>query len=262
MKQWHELRYKVKLTPLSKTKKGVTTLLLEPFDVEGNWDITGPSGHIILKLCGSHIKGTLDDVIIIDMEKNIGLAEAREFKQEIAGLYLSGKVDIDSKGEIVQIHGDVPFVEFWTEAHEYQIGFFGIVFPDNPIPIAGTWTEGKSLKKLGDTLLADPGVRATVSFTRQIDTTIYGRKINVFTAESSFNMKDIVGYMDQQGQRIRLNIPTFERSASGTIHFDAEKGVLIDSNWKAVGKGSMNFIAEGQTVRIDMTIDAIIKMRL
>jgi len=256
------LGYDVILIPVKKISKDVTTIRLEPSNVRGDWDITGPGGHITMKLRGSELTKTQDGVVVVDTKKNIGLAEARELKQEIAALYLTGEMDIDSKGKVVDIRGDVPFVEFWRENIETQIGFFGIVFPDNPIPTKGTWKEVLTLKKMGDVLLEDPGMRFTVTFTRQPDTIIEDRKIKVFTIEAPFKEKDLIGYMDQGGQRVRLNISNLDRRASGTIRFDAEKGVLIDGDIKALAKTSMNSIAEGQAFSIDMKIDLMTDTRL
>lgn len=257
-----EMRYDIKLTPKGKLGGDVTTLRLEPSGLEADWDITGPAGHIIMKLRGSDITATQNGVTIMDTKKDIGLAEAREVKNELVALYLSGDVDIDSKGKVIKIRGDVPFVEFWTEAIEGQPGFFGVVFPGKPIATGDTWKQFLTVKKMGDILLEEPGLRCMVTLTRDPDTTIDGRNISRFILAAPFKQRDLVGYTNQGGQRIRVNIPTFDRSASGAVHFDGKEGVLIDYNMEIEAKCHMNMSVGEETAVVDMVIGGIMDMQL
>lgn len=257
-----EMRYDIKLTPKGKLGGDVTTLRLEPSDLEADWDITGPAGHIIMKLRGSDITATQNGVTIIDTKKDIGLAGAREIKNELVALYLSGDLDIDSRGKVVNIHGDVPFVEFWTEAIEGQPGFFGVVFPGKPIAMGDTWKQFLTLKKMGDILLEEPGLRCTITLTRDSDTTIDGRNISSFILVAPLKQRDLVGYMNQGGEQIRVNILTFDRSGSGTVSFDGKEGVLIDYNMEIEAKSHMNISIGEETAVVDMVIGGIMDMQL
>ena len=46
MKTVYEMRYRVTLTPTADPKEGVSTMRLEPSNIEGDWDITGPGGCV------------------------------------------------------------------------------------------------------------------------------------------------------------------------------------------------------------------------
>ena len=256
------LRCNVKLAPKASPSPDVTTCVLSTTDIEGDWDISTPGGNIVLKLRGSQMSGTQNGTVIIDTEKDIGTEQAKQFKKEIAALYLSGEMDIDARGNIKDIRGEVPFVEFWKEANEASVGFFGIVFPEDSVAEAGTWTEKVALKKMGEIQLEGEGLRCTVTFTRQPDTTSQGKRVALFKLSAPFDEKNIVGNLVQMGQKTQLNIPTFRRKATGTVHFDAQKGVLVDADTKIDANASMNANIQGQQLNMDMTIEAGIGLKL
>jgi hypothetical protein len=257
-----KLQCNVKLAPQAAAKPGVTTCTLSTSDIDGDWDISGPAGNIVLKLRGAQMTGTHNGTVIIDTEKDIGTAQAKDFKKEIAALYLSGQMDLDNRGSIKDIRGETPFVEFWKEANEASVGFFGIVFPDKPVAAGGTWTEKVSLKKMGEILLEGEGLRCTVTFTRQPDTTVQGRPAALFKLSAPFAEKDLVGTLQQMGQKTKLSIPAFRRTATGTVEFDQAKGVLIDSETKIDANASMNANIQGQDLKMDMVIGAEIGLKL
>jgi len=256
------LRFNVKLTPKVEVKPGLTTCVLSTSDIDGDWDISGPAGTVVLKLRGAQMTGTQNGNVIIDTEKDIGTSQAKDFKKEIAALYLSGEMDLDSRGNIKDIRGEVPFVEFWKEANEASVGFFGIVLPEKPVAEGGTWFEKVALKKMGEILLEGEGLRCTVTFTRQPDTTVQGKPVALFKLSAPFSEKDLVGVLQQMGQKTRLSIPTFRRTATGTVHFDQAKGVLLDSDTKIDADASMNANIQGQDLKMDMKIGAEIGLKL
>jgi hypothetical protein len=255
------LRCNVKLTPKAQPKAGITTCGLSTSDIEGDWDIGGPAGNIVLKLRGSRMTGTQNGNVIIDTEKDIGTAQAKEFRKEIAALYMSGEMDLDSRGNIKDIRGEMAFVDFWREANEGSVGFFGIVFPEKPVPQGSSWTEIVSLKKMGDIQLEGEGLRCTVTFTRQPDSTLQGTPLALFKTSAPFDEKNLVGNLLQMGQKTRLSIPTFRRKAAGTAQFDPQKGLLLDSDLKIDADASMNAVVQGQQLNMDMTIQAGIALK-
>jgi len=261
-KMGFEMRYRLKLTLKGKSGGDVSTVRMEPSGVEGDWDLTGPSGHVTRKVRGSDVIQTQDGVTTVDTRKGIGLREAKEARKEMAALHLSGEMDIDSKGNVIKVRGDVPFVEFWTGACEGQLGLMGVVFPEKPIATGDSWKGSFVLKKLGKILLEAPGLRCTVRIARQPDITVGGRTISRFTIAAPFKQRNLVGYTDQGGKRIRVNIPSFDRSASGTARFDAEKGALLDSNTKTDGRARMKMSVSGETAALDMVIGGSTQLRL
>lgn len=256
------LRCNVKLTPKAEANPGLTTCVLSTSDIDGDWDISGPAGNVVLKVRGAQMTGTQNGNVIIDTEKDIGTAQAKDFKKEIAALYLSGQMDLDSRGNIKDIRGETPFVEFWKEANEASVGFFGIVFPEKPVAPSGSWSEKVALKKMGEILLEGEGLRCTVTFTRQPDTTVQGKPVALFKLSAPFAEKDLVGTLQQMGQKTKLSIPTFRRTATGTVHFDQAKGVLIDSDTKIDADATMNANIQGQDMKMDMKIGAEIGLKL
>jgi len=251
-----ELRFKIKLTLKEKREGEVSKVKMEPSDLEGDWDISGPAGHIVMKLRGSDMTGTVNGVTTIDTKKGIGLTEARQVKNEVAALYLSGEMDMDSRGNVVKFYGDVPFVEFWTEASEGQLGLFGIVFPDKPVAAGETWQEALVLKKIGEISFEEPGLRCTVKVTRQPDVIVAGRRINQFAISAPFEQKNLAGHMTQMGQQVKVNILSFDRKASGTVRFDAEKGVVIDCPTKIDATANMEMTIGAEKATADLVIKA------
>ena len=256
-----EFRWNVTLTPKTPPKRGVTPLVIKASGMEGDWDITGPGGHIVMKLRGDHMTGTRDGTTFMDTAKDIGLAEAKQIKKELAALYLSGEMDLDSRGRMGEIRGDEAFVKFWTDSVEWQCGFFGIVFPETPVGAKKSWTELVTMKKLGQLQLEGRGLRCKATFTRQPDEAVQGKKIKVFSVSAPFSEKDLAATMDQLGQQIRLKMKKFDRRATGKIRFDAEDGILIDSVTKGDVDAKMSAATQGQSFDMDMHLDLLMELR-
>ena len=262
MKMAFDMRYHVTLTPTASSKEGVTPMRMEPSDIEGDWDITGPGGNILLTLRGSDMVGKQDGVVIIDTKNNIGTDQAQSFKKEILPLYLSGQVDLDTRGEVRQFHGDMPFVEFWTEAIASQLGFFGLVFPENEIPVGSNWQESLSLKKMGQVKLDGDGVKCNMVFKRQPDVVTPDGTMAAFNVSAPFTCKDLSGSMEQMGQTTRLNISKMDRRATGSFLFDQGKGVLVEGTSKADAEASMNAVVQSQQLSINLQMEMDIRINL
>ena len=255
-----ELSYTVTLTPAGRVKEGVSTLHLEPSDIGGVWDISVPGAQTLVHLYGSSISGTQNGVLFIDTEKGIGLSQAREFTDELAGLYMSGEVDMDSAGRTIEIRGERKFFEFWKESNESQIGFFGIIFPPDSVAEGKTWTESISMKKMGDVVL-NGELESDVTFTREPDTETGGRRLSVFSVSGPFSKKNVTGFMSQAGQRVTLDILALDRSYSGTFLFDRTNGNLIDSSAKIDAIASMKMAVQQQSVDLEMIMDVDMRLR-
>ena len=253
-----ELRYRFKLTPLRASEDEITTIRLEPLDLEGDWNIITPDRHIVLFLRGSKMKGTVNGVTIIDTEKGIGVVEAEEFKKEILPLYLSGEIDIDSKGNVKGLSGDIPFVEFWKEVLDHQTSFFGIVFPDRAIAIGDTWTETLTLKKIGEIELTGKGLRCTVTFTRLPDIRTQEERLAVFSLFAPCSIEGLTGFMEYEGEIIRVHISHLDLTASGTIHFDKDKGVFIDGTMKEIVVANISL--QNRVVKMSLSTETTINL--
>lgn len=257
-----DLRYKVKLTATNEPVNGVSTLRMESSGVEGDWDIHGPAGHIVIALRGSQMKGTQDGVVTIDTTNDIGTAEAQDFKKDIMALYLSGFGDMDTRGNVRQFYGDLPFVEFWSDAIRDQIGFFGIVLPENTVAVGESWKENLAMKKMGQITLDGEGLQCTVTFTRMADTITPGGPLSTFSMSAPFSHKNLTGYMEQGGQRMGVNVSRFNRTATGSFHFDSQRGVLKDSKAKVDADGVMTMVAQGQSMTADLKMNMDMQIKL
>lgn len=235
-----EMRYNMKLTPVADPKDGIATLRMEPSNVEGDWDMDLPNGHMMITLRNGKMKGTLDGEVIIDTEHGIGEASAQEIKKEIFALFLSGRVDIDASGRIKKFDGDLSFVEFWTEATAAQLGLLGIVFPEKPIPAGSSWQESLCLKKMNAVKFDGDGLVSLLTFTRQPDEEIQGRSLAVFSLSAPLSKSGVFGTMEQNGPATKFNITKLDRNGIGKFYFDQVKGTLVDANMKADGKIQMN----------------------
>jgi hypothetical protein len=271
------IRCKLKLTPKAQKSPGVTTCALSTSDVEQDVDTTNPAGNTVIKLRGAHTTVTLNGNVIVDTEKDIGTAQAKEFRKDLAPLYLTGELDLDSRGRVGDIRGEPAFVDFWKEANDASVGFFGIVFPEGPVAEGGSWKEEVVVRKMGEIVLEKEGMRSTVTFTRQPDTTSppsrlplgkgkgegpASRFIAMVKLSAPFDQKDLVGYLSQAGQKTRLDIPTFRRKVLGTIRFDLQQGVLIDSDTKIDADAAMNASVQGQQLNMDTKIEVAVGLKL
>jgi hypothetical protein len=262
MKMAFDLRYRIKLTPTAAPVAGVSALRLEPSGVEGDWDITGPGGHIVIALRGSQMTGTHDGVEVINTAKGVGEEQAQALKKEITPLYLSGGVDLDQRGNVKGFHGDMPFVDFWTEAMSSQVGMWGIVFPDRPVAVGDTWQEALVLKKMGQIKLEGEGLRCTVTFDRKPDVVTGRQRLAEFSLSAPFSHKNLAGSIEQMGQVTQVNLVSFDRRASGTLHFDQDRGVVTDAALRADANGSMNLEGQGQAASMDLAIEMDLQVNL
>lgn len=255
-----DLRYRLKLTPTADSKESLTSMRLEPSGVEGDWDMTGPGGHMIMSLRDSKMKGTQNGRVVIDTAKDIGTAQAQAMKKEIMPLYLSGFVDLDPRGMVKAFRGDLPFVEFWTEAMSSQVGLWGVVFPAKEVKVGDSWEETLSLKKMGQVKMDGEGLRCTATFARGPDVVVKGKRRATFTQSAPFKQKNLTARVEQMGQNMRVNISEFERRAEGTFNFDQERGLVTDGRTKADATASMSTFVQGQA--IDMNLKMQMEMRV
>lgn len=258
-----EMRLNLKLTAEGAPVDGVTTLLMNPSKIEGDWVISDPSGgKMVINLRNSEVKGLHNGVLVIDTKNNVGMDIARELKKEITPLYLSGKVDVDAQGNIKQFHGDLPFVDFWSSQLEEQVGLFGIVFPEGPVASDGSWKEEVSFSEMGEIKIKGEALKSDVQFTRGADVTEDGRELAVFSLAAPFTYKNLKGSMTQGLHSIELDIPNFERTADGTIHFDKERGVISKSLTTVDATAEMQAREGAETMGMDMRIKAEISFNL
>jgi hypothetical protein len=255
-------RYKMKLTPLQKSKDGIWTVHYQPFDFEEDVDFFSDNGHVVTSLRGLEVKATQNGIVTIDTAKTIGIAQAKSFKQAIYPMMLSGYLDFNSAGVVTKVDGDLPFVDYWTDALKLQIGFFDIVLPKNPLPPGGTWNESLTVKNLEGFQLGDSGIIETNEFVRDNDLASSSNQLVSFSVTMAMNTGNITGSIEQMGQNSMLNISEFNHNRSGKFQFDTMRNCLVNDQEEETGQISMDLLIQGHTASITLNLQENTKFEL
>jgi hypothetical protein len=252
-----ESRYKMRFTPTAGRQRGATAVRYEPFDYECDMESTGSSGHFLTNVRGLQVKATQNGITVIDTDKDIGVSQAKNFKSEAVPLLLSGEMDLGDNGFVKDIRGDLPFVDFWKNLLKSQTGLMGIVFPDHPVAKEESWQTIIPMKTMGQVKLQDEGLSCTNTFTRHDDIDKAGRTVTTFVIASPLRCRDLTGYIEQGGQSTSVNITELERHTTGTVHFDQERGVLVDTSTTATATAAMTTLIQGRalSMRMEMRMD-------
>lgn len=257
-----ETRYKVKLTPVRKSKDGTWTVHYEPMEMEQDMDVTGNGAHLVTEIRGLAVKSTQNGIVVVDTAKGIGVQQAKSMKQAAYPRMLSGYLDFKPDGTVAKIDGDLPFIDFWTDAIRYQVGFFDIQFPASAVPPGGSWTENLTLKDLEGLKLGDEGVTITNEFVRQGTAAADSNHMDSIAVSAAFNGRDIMGSMDTMGQNTMLNISRFDVNKSGQYQFDRAAGRLLNGNEDETFKMSADMLVQGHTASVTTDMQMTSKFEL
>lgn len=250
-----KMKWTIKLTP-KNINRDRTLLNMETTSLEVDWDITSPQGKVKATMRGDHVVSTQNGVTIIDTKKGIGVAQAETMTREIEPIKMTGQMEIFPTGKYGKIIGDPKFVKFWTESMEAQVSFFGIFFPKKPIAVGDSFYEDLTLKKMGQIMLQEPGLKCKVTITRQPEKKISGCTVSEFKISSPFSQKNLLGYFDVGVQKMQVDIQDFKRAAIGSAVFDNKKGILVDSHLDidAIAKMKMTSGLKSTLLDMDMKI--------
>ncbi|MGA2246722.1 MAG: hypothetical protein ABSH48_17155 [Verrucomicrobiota bacterium] len=249
-----ETRYKLRLTPVRKSSEGVWTLHYEPFDFEEDLDTTAAGGHAVSSVHGLDVKSSQNGIVVVDTSKGVGLTQAKSFKQGVYSRMLNGYFDFQPIGVISRVDGDLPFIDYWTENTKYQVGFFDIVFPPDPVPAGGSWTKTLAVKDLEGIKLGDNGLVETNTFVRQEDPAATNRFIPV-AVSMAVDLKNLIGSMDALGQNSMLSIAEFDHHKSGKFLFDPDAGCLTKGDENESLNMTMNLLVQGHTMVVTTVMD-------
>jgi hypothetical protein len=241
--------------------RDLTRLTMETTNLEADWDIITPQGKIKATMRGDHVVSTHNGVTIIDTKKGIGVAQAKALTREIEPLTMTGQIEVFPTGKHGKIIGDPKFVKFWTEGMESQVSFFGLFFSEKPIAVGDSFHEYLTLKKIGQMMLQEPGLRCKITVTRQPEKNINGRNVSAFKISSPFSQKNLMGYMQVGAQKVQVDIREFKRNANGSAIFDNKKGELINCHIDidAIAKMKMTSGLTGTLMDMDMKIKTDIR---
>ena len=247
----------ISLTETAQSEDGISTLSLEPQDVSGTMDMPSPTGgRMVITFKGDDIVGRQGPNVFIDTKRNIGTDIAAEMRKEMEGSYLSGELDIDRLGNIIDIRGKKAFVEKWEAS--MQFGLLGLLLPEDPVAPGESWDHTTVFRRMGTISLKEPGVESSVTYTRMRD----DGHVRVFQMSAPSHASDVVAFQEQGAQLMRLDISSLVRDESGTIRFDAAQGRVLESESSGTIKISSSAKPQGQTMSFDYTIRTDSKTRL
>jgi hypothetical protein len=254
-------KYKLRFVPQKKNKDGTWTVRIEPFDYYLDKDLTGQSGHITTSLHDLSVRGTQNGIIIMDTDKGVGVAQSRLAKQEAFSELLSGTLDFTPTGKVVRMGGDLPFVDFWTNHLELQLGFFNILLPEKSVAPGGSWQENLNLSDLEGLKLTD-GLIETNVFTLSPTQVAPGDTTVSIDRLVAADWKDITGSVDSMGQSTMLNISELKHDESGKIGFDTAHGRIVKLSDEENVHMVMSMLVQGNSITSTIDLNSTIKIEL
>jgi len=256
-----DLFYDMDLTPVEYLPGGSTIVLLQPANIKALWDMDQAGNTITMELDGKEVTAETNGMVFIDTKNGTGVADAQSVIDEMAGLYESGNIEIKPNGNIGEITGSPEFVSFWNDNMETTIGFFGIVFSENPVDEGQIWKVPFRLSKMGDIIINEP-LNFEVEFKWTGFAETNGENLYAFHGNSPFDATGITGSMGDESGELKLDINTFQRSANFNILFDKTKGLVISNKTEIDGQANMSADIEGSEMTMDMDMKATMVISL
>lgn len=239
-----ETRIKFRLTGVTTNKNGVMSVHYEPFDFKSDLDATGPAGHFITTVHGLSVKSSQNGITIIDTDNEIGMSQAATFKEGAIPTLLSGSFDVDDAGVIKDIHGDLPFVDFWKQQMKEQIGLFNFEFPSHAVTNGETWQVVIPVSSSGGFKFEGAPLEHTNTFTLMDD----DPSLATFRLSAPMHCYDLGGSVEERGQTMHADLSEMEITAHNVIHFDRKRRVLVDEDFTKSIYTTMTVLVQGRAV--------------
>lgn len=243
-----DVHYKIRLTGTGMTKDGLMIVKYEPFDYDAAVDSTVAAGHFVTTMHGMSLKTTQNGIVIIDTDKDIGMAQAKTMKIDAILLLLSGELDMNNVGEIKNVQGDMPFVDFWQEQTKTEMGILGFLLPSHAVTNGETWEIVTPIKKFGSVKIDGPGLNHTNVFTLAEDPLSDDPNIAKITYSAPMFARDLSGYMEEHGQGMHTDLSELEQHGYGTAHFDKKRHVCLDEQFSRSGSVVTTMLIQGRAV--------------
>jgi hypothetical protein len=254
------ISYKVRMSYYKNYQDGTTGVYFKPYDLAEDTEMNG-TAHLVTQIRGLKIKTLQNNIVTIDTDNNVGMAQAGPIKLSIYPMLMSGYFNFDPTGRIVKFQGDPPFIDYWTNVLSTQIGYFSIFLPNHPVGQQEAWTENASVKYNNGIELDEP-ITITNTYTREPDLVTNGITVATFDLTSGELQQNISGYFELNGQRSSLNISQFNHNGFGTYHFDQKRGGLLDANATENGGFSVEMMAMGNTVNSQINMEREFQINL
>jgi hypothetical protein len=257
-----EIHFKFRLTAVGSAKDGIIAVHYEPFDYESETDSTGPSGRFVTSARGSAIKSTQNGIVIVDTEKGIGFSQAKGLKADIFPSLLSGTFDMNGAGNIVSIHGDLPFIDTWQEMQKTQIGIFGFRLAGHAVTNGETWEAVLPMSSAGPIKFDGAPLNLTNYFSLAEEAADENPAIATIKLSTVMRSHDLGGNIEERGQSTHADLSEFETRAFGMVHFDKKRHVFIDEDLSRSATMAMTVLVQGRALSSRTEIHTELQMDL
>lgn len=244
-----EIRVKFRLTGVTTGQNGLMTVHYEPFDYRSDMDSTGSAGHFITSMHGLSVKSSQNGITIIDTDNDIGMGQAKAFKEGATPALLSGTFDVDRTGAIKDVHGDLPFMDFWKQLMKMQIGWFNFQLPSHGVTNGETWQVVIPMPSSAAFKFDGPALQYTNTFSLEDDDS----SLAAFRLSAPLHCYDLGGSVEERGQTLHADMSELEINAHNIVHFDRKRRVLVDEDFTKSIYSSVTALVQGRAVssRID-----------
>ena len=165
---------------------------------------------------------------------------------------------MSADGDIKEVHGALPFIDYWDHNRKFNLGLFQIIFSSNSVGVHDSWTNYLTLKGAGGVVFNNGGIVQSNVFVRELNS---GSNA-CFSLYESDSYKNMSGYIEQYGEQTSMVIPEHTENMNGTFHFDQQAGCLVDMQRTSTTHDEFNMMVRGHSAnsQTDFDLDASIKL--
>jgi hypothetical protein len=224
--------------------------------------ITGPAGETKVEIRGGDVKVERDSRTVIDTKNGKGKELAGALLAEFSFLGEEATLVLDPKGRVAEVKGSGKLVEFLATSS--GPGLFVFEAPGTAVEVGETWrAEPSEINRLkGLDLSANP-LPVETSFTLESVDEKDGRSIAKIAVKSPLAEADIsTNASNEVGVERHVVVRSIDRTATGTVLFDLDGGVVAESDIDVTIMVEMEIEHEGEKVRHEMEGTAKIRTKL
>lgn len=208
---------------------GNPSLTVTFHDLSAEQKLSGPAGELEVSISGRDVTVRRGGTSIIDTKKGEGTQLASSILRELGFLGAEGTISLGPDGRVNAISGSKELEQFL--APETGFSLFVLETPPAPVAVGETWVSSeRGISRLRGLDLSMNPLLVKTRFTLQGFEERNGRRLARIALKSDFSQKDLSAsaISDAIGNQ-PVTITSLERSATGIIYFDPERGKLIES---------------------------------
>ena len=230
--------------------------------LEVNQTLTGPSGEIKVEIRDRDVKVEKDSRYVVNTEEDLGKDLASGLLAEFGFIGEEGTLVMDRRGHVLEVKGPRKFTAFLAASS--GPGLFVLEAPEGAVAAGATWESGGAeigrLKGLD--FSANPLAVKTVFALEGVEEED-GRKIAKITVISTLEETGISARASTEAVKDRyVNIEELTRTAEGTVLFDLDRGVVVESDLDVTFSVKMKIKHEDEEVGHEMTGTARVRSEL